>query len=282
MKDRKKLLDIKNIVIKVGTSTLTHSNGTIDPARIDKIAEVLSQLCNKGYKVILVTSGAIAVGASKIGITERPSDLPGKQALAAIGQAELINMYAKSFDQYHQIVAQVLLTKDGITNPVRRENANNTLKKLIEMNIIPIINENDTIATDEIEIGDNDTLSAYVAIISNSDLLIILSDIDGLYTDDPRKNPDATIISKVPFLTKEIEEVASGAGTSFSTGGMVTKIIAAKLCVNNNVNMVITKGDDPAIVFNILEGQDVGTLFVANGIPSENGRKNYFFFDNHI
>jgi glutamate 5-kinase len=278
MKDRKKLLDKQKIVIKVGTSTLTLPNGTVDPSRIDRIAEVLSQLRVKGFKVMLVTSGAIAVGASKIGLAERPSDLPEKQALAAIGQAELINMYAKSFDQYNQTVAQVLLTKDGITNPVRRENANNTLNKLIEMNIIPIINENDTVATDEIEIGDNDTLSAYVAIISNSDLLIILSDIDGLYTDDPKKNPAATIISKVSVLTKDIEVLASGASTSFSTGGMVTKIMAAKLCMNNNVNMVITKGDDPAIVFNILEGQDIGTLFVANGIPAENGRKNYFFF----
>ena len=265
------------IIIKIGTSSLTQENGMIDCQKIDRVTEILSELRKQGKKVILVTSGAIAVGASKMGYTQRPSSLPEKQALAAIGQAELINMYARSFDRFGQMVAQVLLTKDGITNPMRRDNTRNTLNTLLDMNIIPIINENDSVATDEIEIGDNDTLSAYTAVIVDAELLIILSDIDGMYTDDPKKNPDAKIIYKVPELTKEIEEMASGAGSAFARGGMVTKISAAKLCVNNGTDMVICKGDDPAIVHQVLSGEQIGTLFLSKFMTDPHGKKRYFF-----
>ncbi|HAH54606.1 MAG TPA: glutamate 5-kinase [Flavobacterium sp.] len=278
MQDRLKLKQKQKIVIKIGTSSLTNQEGAIDRVKIGHIARVLSELSKQGRKVMLVTSGAIAVGASKLGYSRKPTELSEKQALAAIGQAELINIYAEAFQEYNCGVAQLLLTKDGITNPVRRENSRNTLNALLNMGIIPIINENDTIATDEIEIGDNDTLSAYVSVVADADLLIILSDIDGLYSGDPRIDPNAKIIHKVYDLTKEIEDSAKGAGSSFSTGGMVTKIAAARLCINNEIDMVIAKGDDPAIVFEVLEGKDMGTLFVAKEGAIVEGQKNYFFF----
>jgi glutamate 5-kinase len=277
VEDRAKLRDMMKIVVKVGTTSLTNENGLIDCQKIDLIAEVLSKIRQKGKKTILVTSGAIAVGAAKMGFSQRPSDLFEKQALAAIGQAELINMYARSFDRFNQKVAQVLLTKDGITNPIRRENTRSTLNTLLNMDVIPIINENDSVATDEIEIGDNDTLSAYTAVIVDAELLIILSDIDGLYTGDPRKNPDAQIIYKVPELTQEIEDMASGSGSEFARGGMVTKIMAAKLCVNNGTDMIIAKGDDPSIVDQILEGGQIGTHFISKPSTETGGKKRYFF-----
>lgn len=262
MEDRKKLIDKKKVVVKVGTSTLTHSNGTINFPRIEKLVMVLSEMRKQGRNVLLVTSGAIAVGAGKLGLKERPSQLAKKQALAAIGQAELMNIYAKHFDNYNQNVAQVLLTKDVVVNPVRRMNAKNTINALLEMGIIPIINENDTVSTDEIEFGDNDTLSSHVAVLIEADLLILLSDIDGLYSADPRKNAEATIITKVTDV-EEVIEVAEGAGTGFAKGGMVTKMVAARNCTRNNIDMVIAAGEDPEIVFEILEGKEIGTLFVG-------------------
>jgi glutamate 5-kinase len=263
MEDRIKLRNKNKIVIKIGTSSLTHTNGGINFQRIEKLAKVLSELRRNGKQIMLVTSGAIAVGAGKLGLAQRPEKLNEKQALAAIGQAELIKIYEKAFTIYNQIVAQVLITKDGVENPVRRQNAKNTLNTLLQMEIIPIINENDTVSTDEIEFGDNDTLSAHVSAVTESDLLIILSDIDGLYNNDPRKDANAIIISKVTRISSEIEEIAGASNSHFAKGGMATKISAAKLCDKAGIDTVIASGDDPAIIFDILDGKETGTLFVA-------------------
>jgi glutamate 5-kinase len=263
MEERKKLKEKKKIVIKVGTTSLTHIDGSINHDKLANLSKVISDLCKTGVQVSLVTSGAIAVGCSRIGLTHRPKELAYKQALAAIGQAELIKIYEKCFEEHNQVVAQILLTKDGIINPIRRNNAKNTINTLLGMKIVPIINENDTISTDEIEFGDNDTLSAHVAGLIDADLLVILSDIDGLYDSDPKQNPDAQRIPVVKGITPEIEELACGSGSSFSTGGMVTKISAAKLCAMNDVDMIIANGSDPSVIFNLLEGENIGTLFVA-------------------
>jgi glutamate 5-kinase len=230
---------------------------------IEKLAYVLSALHRQGVQVILVTSGAIGVGAGRLGLTEKPQELSKKQALAAVGQAELIKIYQKFFEEYNQIVAQVLLTKDVVTIPSGNQNSKRTLIKLLDMDIIPIINENDTIATNEIEFGDNDTLSAIVATLVDADLLVILSDIDGLYSADPRTELSAEIIHSVLEITPELEQLASGAGSSFSTGGMITKISAAKICLKDGIDCIITSGADPAIIFDILEGKEIGTHFIA-------------------
>ncbi|MBN1182918.1 MAG: glutamate 5-kinase [Bacteroidales bacterium] len=262
---RKSLINKKRLVIKIGTSSLTYPNGRLNFHRIEKFANVLSAIHKDGRDVILVSSGSIAVGAGRMGMDKKPQRLAEKQALAAIGQAELIKIYQKFFDEYDQFVAQVLLTKDGIINPVRRNNARNTLKALTDMNIIPIINENDTVATQEIEFGDNDTLSADVAVLAGADLLIMLSDIDGLYSSDPRKDPNAKIIPMVMEISNEMEESAKGAGTSFGTGGMVTKITAAKVCRTEGIDTVIINGNNPDNIYKLLSGEEIGTLFVANG-----------------
>ena len=258
------LKDKRRIVVKVGTSSLSYPNGRMNFHSIVKLAFVLSALRQRGIQVLLVTSGAIGVGAGRLGLTEKPKGLDKKQALAAIGQAELMKIYQKFFEEYNQIVAQVLLTKDIVEIPSRNLNARRTLQKLLEMDIIPIINENDTIATNEIEFGDNDTLSAMVASLIGADLLVMLSDIDGLYSADPRTEVSAEIIHSVLEITPELEQLASGAGTSFSTGGMVTKLSAAKICLNDGIDCIITSGSDPAVLFDILAGKEVGTHFVAN------------------
>jgi glutamate 5-kinase len=260
---REVLKNKHRIVIKIGTSSLSYPNGRMNFHSIEKLAYVLSAIRRRGVQVILVTSGAIGVGAGRLGLTHRPKELAKKQALAAVGQAELIKIYQKFFEEYNQIVAQVLLTKDVVTIPSRNQNAKRTLIKLLDMDIIPIINENDTIATYEIEFGDNDTLSALVASLVDADLLVMLSDIDGLYSADPRKEIKAKIIHSVLEITPELEQLASGAGSSFSTGGMVTKISAAKICLKDNIDCLITSGSDPAIIFDILEGKEVGTHFIA-------------------
>ena len=251
------------IVVKIGTSSLSYPNGRMNFKSIEKLAYVLSAIRGSGVQVMLVTSGAIGVGAGRLGLTERPRELDKKQALAAVGQAELMKIYQKFFEEYNQTVAQVLLTKDVVTIHSRNQNAKRTLLKLLDMNIIPIINENDTIATNEIEFGDNDTLSATVAALVEADLLVILSDIDGLYSADPRKEETAEIIHSVLEITPELEQLATGAGSSFSTGGMVTKISAAKICLKDGIDCLITSGSDPAIIFDILQGKEVGTHFVA-------------------
>ncbi|MBA7582759.1 Glutamate 5-kinase [subsurface metagenome] len=275
MKLRESLKHKKRIVIKVGTSSLSYENGRLNFQRIGQIAHVLSAVRNKNIEVVLVTSGAIGVGAGRIGMVEKPTDLAKKQALAAIGQAELIKIYQKFFEEYNQTVAQVLLTKDVMTNPGRHQNAKNTLLKLLSMGIIPIINENDTISTDEIEFGDNDTLSADVATLVESDLLILLSDIDGLYSADPKMETSAQIIRTVDKITPKLINSASGASTSFGTGGMATKISAAKICVEAKIDTVITNGNNPFTVFDILEGKEIGTHFVANHNKALHNKKDH-------
>lgn len=262
---REKLKEKKKLVIKIGTSSLTYPNGRLNFHRIERIARVLSSIHKQGREVILVSSGSIAVGAGRMGMEKKPESLAEKQALASIGQAELIKIYQKFFDEHNQHVAQVLLTKDGIVNPIRRSNAKNTLQSLLGMDIIPIINENDTVATHEIEFGDNDTLSADVAVLVEADLLIMLSDIEGLYSSDPRKNKDAKIISLVHTISNDLEEIAKGTGSSFGTGGMSTKIAAARVCGEAKIDTVIINGQIPENIYKVLEGEEIGTFFIANG-----------------
>jgi glutamate 5-kinase len=261
---REVLRNKHRIVVKIGTSSLSYLNGRMNFHSIARLAYVLSAIRRQGVQVLLVTSGAIGVGSGRLGLTQRPAELARKQALAAVGQADLMKIYQKFFEEYNQTVAQVLLTKDVVEIPSRNLNAKRTLHKLLEMDIIPIINENDTIATNEIEFGDNDTLSAIVASLIEADLLVMLSDIDGLYSADPRSESSAEIIHSVLEITPELENLASGAGSSFSTGGMVTKISAAKMCLKDGIDCIITSGSDPAILFDVLAGKVVGTHFVAN------------------
>jgi glutamate 5-kinase len=264
MHSREVLRDKHRIVVKVGTSSLSFPNGRMNLYNIRKLAGVLSRVRKQGKEVILVSSGAIGVGAGILGLESRPRRLPEKQALAAVGQAELMKIYQKFFDENDQLIAQVLLTKDVVSINERNRNARNTLLKLLDMNIIPIINENDTIAINEIVFGDNDTLSAIVATLVDADLLIMLSDIDGLYDADPKTDSNARIIHSVEHITPAVVQLASGAGSSFSTGGMITKISAAGMCLNNGIDCLITNGADPAVIFDLLEGRELGTHFVAN------------------
>jgi len=261
---REVLRNKHRIVVKIGTSSLSYPNGRMNFHSIEKLAYALSAIRRQGVQVLLVTSGAIGVGSGRLGLTRRPQELAKKQALAAVGQAELMKIYQRFFEDYNQIVAQVLLTKDVVAVPIRNQHAKSTLIKLLEMDIIPIINENDTIATNEIEFGDNDTLSATVASLVEADLLVMLTDIDGLYNADPRMEETAEIIHSVLEITPELEQLASGTGSSFSTGGMITKIAAAKICLKDGIDCLITSGSDPAILFDILAGKEVGTHFVAN------------------
>ncbi|MFW5820446.1 MAG: glutamate 5-kinase [Bacteroidota bacterium] len=263
MMHRERLKEKKRIVIKIGSSSLTHAGGQLNLLRIEKLVRVITDLTNSGKELVLVSSGAIATGAGKMGFDKKPSDKIKKQALAAIGQAELIKIYDKFFEEYNKTVAQVLLTKDGLENSVRRQNARNTLEELIKMGIIPVINENDTVSTDEIEFGDNDTLSAIVATLIEADLLILLSDIDGMFTDDPSSNESAVLISKIVDFEEDIERFAYAPKSDFGTGGMASKIAAARLCAGENVDMIITNGSDPMIIFDILQGKELGTFFVS-------------------
>jgi glutamate 5-kinase len=231
---------------------------------MDRLARVLADLRNRGMKILLVSSGAIAVGADKLGI-ERPRDVIGKQAASAVGQALLMQMYEKLFSEYNQKVAQILLTKPVFDSDLKKQNVKNTVNRLLEMGVIPIINENDTVATDELQdFSDNDTLSAYVAALVESKALIILSDIEGMFTSDPNKNADAEIISVVERVDDTIYSLAGGSASKLGTGGMVTKVKAADLLTKRGVNMVIAQGDNPDIIYDIVQGRNVGTLFRAN------------------
>jgi glutamate 5-kinase len=265
---RENLKNKKRIIVKVGTSNITYANGKLNFRRIEKLARVLSDIHNRGKDVLLVSSGAIAVGSGKLGYGKRPESLAEKQAVAAIGQAELMKIYQKIFEEYNQKVAQILLTKDIITDELKMKNAKNTLNALLKLNVIPIINENDTVATDEIEAlgyGDNDRLSADVATVAEADLLVILSDIEGLYSTDPKSDSNARIITRVNDITSEIEKMAQGSKNAFAKGGMLTKIEAIKICYNAGIDTVITNGNNPDVIFSILEGKEKGTLFVAPG-----------------
>lgn len=265
MKYRKQLYNKKKVIIKVGSSSLTHANGTLNLMRIEKLARVISDIHNSGRKVILVSSGAIATGAGKMGFEKKPDDKAKKQALAAIGQAELMKIYDKFFEEYNKTIAQVLLTKDGIENEVRRTNARNTINELLKMNIIPVINENDTVSTDEIEFGDNDHLSAVVANLIDADLLIMLSDIDGMFTDDPKINTSAELIHQVTDMNVDLLKYISGSKSNFGTGGMSSKLLAAEFCADHDIDMIITNGSDPMNIWEIFEGKLVGTYFVSRG-----------------
>lgn len=251
------------IVIKVGTSTLTHQNGNINLRRIETLCKVISDLKNSGLEVILVSSGAIAMGVGKLGLSRKPEDIPSKQACAAIGQCELMYVYDKLFQEYNHTVAQILMTGVDFENEERYENFQNTLNRLLELGVLPIINENDTIATSEIKVGDNDTLSAITAVGAHADLLILLSDIDGLYTADPHKVADATLIPEVREINDEIKELAGTAGTALGTGGMVTKLNAADLCMNAGIDMIIANGSNPNVLYDIFEGTFIGTRFIG-------------------
>ena len=252
------------IVIKVGTSTLAHSTGKLNIRRTEELCSVLADLKNAGYEIILVSSGAIGMGVGKLGLYEKPKDIPTKQAAASVGQCELMYTYDRIFAQYNHIVAQILLTGDDFAHEDRHQNFSNTIERLLELSALPIINENDTVSTSEIMVGDNDTLSALVAKSVKADLLVILSDIDGLYSKDPRKNADAVLIKEVRGITEEIENLASGAGSSLGTGGMVTKIKAAKICNESGVDMVIANGENPSVLYDITEGKNANfTRFYA-------------------
>lgn len=249
------------VVIKIGTSTLTHSTGNLNIRRVEGLCRVMSDIKNAGHEVILVSSGAIGMGVGKLGLLERPKDVPSKQAAAAVGQCELMYFYDKLFGEYHHIVAQLLITGEDIANETRHQNFSNTLNRLLELGALPIINENDTVATSEIVIGDNDTLSAIVAESVRADLLILLSDIDGLYTADPRKDPNAQLLHRITKLDDSVMALAGGCGTNRGTGGMVTKLQAAKICMNCGCDMVIANGNDPSNLYDILDGKDIGTRF---------------------
>lgn len=264
---RERLTHKSRIVVKVGTSTLAFPNGKTNYTRLEKLTMVLSDLMSCGKEIILVSSGAIGVGAGRLKMDEAPENLVARQALAAIGQVELIRIYQKFFDEYNQMVAQVLLTPEGLDDETRFTNARNTLNQLISMKILPVINENDTVSTFEIQFGDNDQLSAKVAAMIEADLLIILSDIDGLYSADPKLDPGAKILSEVHEISREIEESASGVGSSFAKGGMASKISAVKICRESNIDTIIINGNNPKNILKVISGEQIGTLFTGSPQP---------------
>ena len=249
------------IVVKIGTSTLAHPTGHLNIRRVEQLCRILSDIRNAGHEVILVSSGAIGMGVGKLGLRSRPKDIPTKQAAAAVGQCELMYTYDKLFSEYHHTVAQLLITKEDIASEKRHGNFSNTLHRLLELGALPILNENDTVATDEIVIGDNDTLAAIVAESVEADLLILLSDIDGLYTADPHSHPDAKLIPRVTKIDGSILALAGLSSTTQGTGGMVTKLRAAEICLGCGCDMVIANGADPENLYAILEGKSVGTTF---------------------
>ena len=251
------------IVIKIGTSTLTYDNGCVNIRRIESLCKIVSDIKNAGHEIILVSSGAIGMGVGKLHLSERPSDISGKQACAAVGQCELMYTYDKLFAEYNHTVAQILLTAPDLGCEDRSLKFSNTLKWLLDYGVLPIINENDTVSTEEIEFGDNDTLAARVAACAGADLLVLLSDIDGLYTADPHTDKSATLISKVTEITEKIMSLGGGAGTKRGTGGMITKLRAAKIATGAGCDMVIANGSYPELIYSIIDGEEVGTKFYA-------------------
>lgn len=255
------------IVVKVGTSTLAHAGGRLNIRRVELLCKVLSDLKNADCEIVLVSSGAIGMGVGKLGLKGRPEDMPGKQAAAAVGQCELMYTYDKLFAEYNHTVAQILLTADDIQDKNRSRHVHDSLEQLLNWGVLPIVNENDAVAIDEIgihtTIGENDSLSAIVAKLVNADLLVLLSDIDGLYTEDPHQNPNATLIPVVDKITPEILSLAGGAGSSLGSGGMATKLKAAQIATSAGIDMVITNGEDPERLYALLEGRPIGTRFVG-------------------
>lgn len=270
--NRDRLKNKKRIVVKIGSSSLTHAKtGEADLIKLEKLVRELCDYRNRGIEVVLVSSGAIAVGSRTLGLKERPADIALKQACASVGQARLTVIYQKLFAEYNHVASQILMTKNTVLNPINRKNAENTFEKLLELGVIPIVNENDTISTYELEklqqFGDNDTLSAIVAAMIHADLLILLSDIDGLYTDDPHKNPNARFIDTVETLTEDMMRLGKGAVSTVGTGGMATKLVSARIATASGADMIITNGADVGVLHELLEGASKGTLFQANPDP---------------
>ncbi len=266
---RENLKNKKRIVIKLGTSTIVHpETGGVNYVKLEKLVRFACNLKNQGKDVVLVSSGAIAVGVKTIGLFKKPGTTSLKQACAAIGQGQLMMVYQKLFSEYHQSSAQVLLTYDVITNQERRTNTINTFNELLQLDVIPIVNENDTVATEEIEFGDNDTLSAIVASLIKADFLILMSDIDGLYTDDPNINPEAELIPQVDFLTGELLEMGKGTSTVYGTGGMATKLSAASIATDSGADMAIINGDEIEHLEDLLKGRQIGTVFRAHKVKN--------------
>ncbi|MDY3618612.1 glutamate 5-kinase [Agathobaculum sp.] len=261
--------EVRRIVVKVGTSTLTYENGKLNIGRIEQLVRCICDLQNRGYEMVLVSSGAVTVGAAKLGLAARPHKLSMKQAAAAVGQCELMHIYDKMFLEYGINVAQILLTRENITNDGQRENIHNTFTALLETGVVPIVNENDTVATAELvhieNFGDNDTLSAVVARMCGADLLVIFSDIDGLFDSDPRKNPQAKLIPLVPKIDAKVRRMAGGAGSSHGTGGMATKLTAAELCMDAGIPMLVANGEHVNVLYDVVDGKQVGTLFARGG-----------------
>ena len=251
------------IVVKIGTSTLAYATGQLNIRRVEALCKTMSDIRNAGHELILVSSGAIGMGVGKLGMRQRPQDIPGKQAAAAVGQCELMYIYDKLFSEYHHTVAQLLITADNLTNEIRHRNFTNTLTRLLELGVVPVINENDTVATEEIVIGDNDTLAARVAESVGAQLLILLSDIDGLYTADPHADPNARLLPVVHRVDEDIKKLAGVSSTTQGTGGMVTKLRAAEICLGCGCEMVIANGNNPAALYDIVEGKPVGTRFAG-------------------
>ncbi|MBQ6660899.1 MAG: glutamate 5-kinase [Lachnospiraceae bacterium] len=255
----------KRIVVKIGSSTLTHpETGDMDLVKMERLVRILADISNSGKDVVLVSSGAIAVGRKTMKINERPKEKSVKQACAAIGQTRLMMVYQRLFAEYNKVPAQVLITKLTMIHDENRRNARATFTELLSMGVIPVVNENDTVVTDEIEFGDNDTLSAIVAALIHADLLVLLSDIDGLYDDDPRTNPDAKFIEEIDYITDDLESMAKGAGSDVGTGGMTTKIAAARIANDAGADMVICNGSDMKNLRHVIEGRNVGTIFRAH------------------
>lgn len=254
------------IVVKIGTSTLAYATGQLNIRRVEELCKTMSDIRNAGHELILVSSGAIGMGVGKLGLRTRPRDIPTKQAAAAVGQCELMYVYDKLFSEYHHTVAQLLITADNLSNETRHANFTNTLNRLLELGAVPVINENDTVATDEIVIGDNDTLAAMVAESVEADLLVLLSDIDGLYTADPHADPTAKLLPVVHRVDDDVRALAGVSSTDQGTGGMVTKLRAAEICLNCGCEMVIANGSEPTLLYDIVEGKPVGTRFVGESV----------------
>ena len=254
------------IVVKIGTSTLAHPTGHLNIRRVEELCKVLSDIKNSGVEVIMVSSGAIGMGVGKLGLLSRPPDIPTKQAAAAVGKCELMYTYDKLFSEYNHTVAQLLITGDDVQNETRHQNFSNTLNRLLELGVLPIINENDTVSTQEIVIGDNDTLAAIVAESVKADLLVLLTDIDGLYTADPHTDPDAKLIPVIHGIDDSVLALAGGSNGKQGTGGMVTKLQAAKICLSCGCDMVIANGSNPANLYEILNGKSVGTMFTGGSL----------------
>lgn len=266
--NRELIKNKKRIVVKIGSSSLTHeATGSLNLSKMEKLIRILTDLKNQGKDVILVSSGAIAVGRKTLGLKEKPVKTAAKQACAAVGQARLMMVYQKLFAEYNQVPAQILMTKYTMINDISRKNARNTFEELLNMGVIPIVNENDTVSTDELEygdFGDNDTLSAIVTALVNADMLILLSDIDGLYTDDPRKNQEAQFINYVDIIDEKLCAMGKDSSSTVGTGGMATKISAAKIATDSGADMIIANGEDIYIINEIMEGKNVGTFFKAH------------------